>query len=168
MSTLTLARLVYHWAHSTFGNVAADRRERSARIVEEACEVAQADGVDPAMLHAIIDRVYSRPADTANRELGGLLVTVFARCGIDGWDPAEILDREVARVISKPRDHWRGKHDAKVSAGTVTGPSDDGKSEDPPPVFACVCGNYMRAPYTTKTCVNCGGRWMTGSKAKTP
>jgi hypothetical protein len=121
----TLAKLMLHWAHSTFGPVALNPVERSLRVVEEACELAQADGCDKATLHAIIERTYGRPIDSPYKELGGLLVTVYARCGLDGFDPEEVLNAEVTRVLSKPREHWAAKHDAKAADGTVTGLTTD-------------------------------------------
>lgn len=117
----SLSKLILHWAHSTFGPIALNPVERTLRIVEEAVEVAQADGCDPAMLHAIIDRTYSRPADSVEKELGGLLLTVYARCALVGLDPDAVLGKEIDRVLSKPREHWAAKHDDKMRDGTVIG-----------------------------------------------
>lgn len=123
----TLAKLMLHWAHSTFGPVALNKVERTLRIVEEAVELAQADDCPKEKLHAIIERAYGRPKDTAFKEMGGLLVTVYSRCGLDGWEPEAVLAAEVDRVLSKPREHWAAKHDAKAVDGTVTGMTDLGE-----------------------------------------
>lgn len=155
----TYANLILNWAVTTFGPVALDPVERSARIVEEAVEVAQADGVPVAMLHAIIERAYSRPKDTVAKELGGLLVTVYACAALSDLDPQLLLSGEVDRVLSKPREHWAAKHDAKMVDGTVTGPTTGGQvkhTTSGPTHPYCDCENRRTEPGGLY-CLNCAG-----------
>lgn len=58
------------WAVEMFGQVALDRDERMDRFLEEAIELAHADGVGLIHLHRIIKRVYGRPAGDVAREIG--------------------------------------------------------------------------------------------------
>lgn len=114
------ARLILHWCLSTFGDVALDRKERAMRLFEEAVEVAQSVEVDKAMLGAILKRTYSRPVGDLHKEMGAVLLTTYALAALDGLDPDRLLEDEVTRVLSKPRKHWKDKHDAKVVDGTAT------------------------------------------------
>lgn len=115
-----LAQLILAWAKSTFGEVASDPVERAARVLEEAAEVAQGGGVSKEMALAIVERTYSRPPDSVEKEIGGLLVTVYALSAVHHLDPQECLEREVARVLAKDPSMWRAKHNDKVKAGTST------------------------------------------------
>lgn len=114
-----ISKLILHWAVSTFGDLALDPRERALRMLEEACELAQACDLTEADYQAIGKRTWSRPKDTVRKEMGGLMVTVHALGAVCDIDPDEALAAEVYRVLSKPRDHWRAKHDAKLAAGTT-------------------------------------------------
>lgn len=159
----TLAKLVLHWAHSTFGDIALNPVERTLRIVEEAVELAQADDCPKDKLHAIIERAYSRPKDEVYKEMGGLLATVYARCGLEGWDPDMVLSAEVTRILSKPRKHWADKHDAKAADGTVTGLSSHGTyvplrptSLDDPNLRVIVC-RCSDSAIKSGVCLTCGG-----------
>lgn len=114
-----LAGWILLWARTMFGDVAMSRAERAKRMFEEACELAQACDLAEDECRAIARRTWSRPKDTVRKEVGGLLVTLLALCEINNVDPDEALLAEARRILSKPNEHWRGKHDAKVAAGTT-------------------------------------------------
>jgi NTP pyrophosphatase (non-canonical NTP hydrolase) len=88
--------------------------------LEEAVEVAQAGDVSQEQAMAILQRTYSRPIGEINKEIGGLLVTIYAFCGLYGSDPRYLLEREVERVLAKDPEVWRKKHAEKVADGTAS------------------------------------------------
>jgi NTP pyrophosphatase (non-canonical NTP hydrolase) len=114
-----ISKLILHWAVSTFGDLALNPRERALRMLEEACELAQACDLTEVDCQNIAKRTWSREKDTVLKEMGGLMVTVHALAAVHHIDVDTALEAEVTRVLSKPRDHWRAKHDAKVAAGTT-------------------------------------------------
>lgn len=120
MNDYAISRLILAWAKATFGAVADDPIERAARMFEEATELAQGVGVPSDMLHKIVERTYSRPADTPFKEVGGLLVTVYALCARLQINPMHALETEVQRILDKDPGIWRDKHNDKVDAGTST------------------------------------------------
>jgi NTP pyrophosphatase (non-canonical NTP hydrolase) len=120
MKHSVIAKLVLHWAKTTFGNVAMDPIERALRMMEEAAEVAQGVGVPLDMLQRTVTRTYQRPVDDPKKEVGGLLVTVYALCARLEIDPQEALEIEVERILNKDPQLWRDKHNIKVADGTST------------------------------------------------
>lgn len=110
---------VLAWAVENFGPIARNRDERAARLVEEAIEVAQAEGLSLAILKRIADRVYARPAGELWQEIGGLAITLDALAENAGLNVQDEADREWSRVVSLPKDWWQRKHAAKVAAGTA-------------------------------------------------
>ncbi len=117
--TKTQQALILHWAVSIFGDVALDPEERAKRFAEEAIEVLQAADVDRETAHKIVDRAYDRPKDKLSKEMGAAYLTLCALAAVHGLDLEELLHNEIMRVLSKPREHWRAKHDSKVAAGTT-------------------------------------------------
>ena len=120
---------ILKWAVETFGPCALDRHERARRVVEEAVEVAQAQGVDPAELHLIVERASSRPTGEIEQEIGGLIVTLEALAANIGVDLGAAKLREWTRVTSRPREWWQRKHGEKVVAGTAAGNPPDFRSD---------------------------------------
>lgn len=107
------------WAVESFGSAAVDPRERAARLVEEAIEVAQALGLEPDVIKTISDRVYSRPLGELEQEIGGVGITALNLDESAGIDFEAATLKEWARIQSKSRAHWQKKHDEKVEAGTA-------------------------------------------------
>ena len=105
------------WAIETFGNIARNRDERAARLVEEAIELAQAEGVPLDVVQKIASHVYSKPAGDPVAELQGVALTLDACAENMGHTVAGATERELARVRSRARDEWLARHDAKVIAG---------------------------------------------------
>ena len=105
------------WAIQTFGNVAKNRDERAARLVEEAIELAQAEGVALDVIERIARHVYSKPAGDPVAELQGVALTLDA-CAENMGDTVQgATARELERVRSRSREEWALRHDAKVAAG---------------------------------------------------
>lgn len=120
MNLKVTAATLLLWAKTMFGDVAMDKRERALRFLEEACELAQAADLTEIDCYRIASRTWSRPKDTVHKEAGGLLVTLLAFCSVHDLDPEDVLFDEMRRILAKPNEHWRAKHDAKVAAGTTT------------------------------------------------
>lgn len=60
------------WACRCFGEqVTADRKERALRVLEEAIELAQAEGIEVNQAANLVGYVYSRPPGEPSQELGG-------------------------------------------------------------------------------------------------
>jgi predicted metalloendopeptidase len=110
---------VYEWVLRSFGPGALNRDERAARLAEESVEVAQAEGVPLDAMLRIVERVYSRPVGEIGREIGGVAITLDALAENLGRSVSADAETELARVLSKPAEHWRMKHAEKVAAGTA-------------------------------------------------
>jgi hypothetical protein len=106
------------FVHRTWGvAVLRDRKERASRIVEEAIELAQAEGVDSTIVTAITTRVYSRPVGLPSQEGAGVRLTWLAWCSTTFNDPVDICAAELERIEALPADHFRKKHADKVAVG---------------------------------------------------
>jgi hypothetical protein len=108
---------VGEWARNAFGPNAMDRRERAARVLEEALELAQAEGVTPPQVERLTKLVYSRPLGFAPQEIGGIGVTLLAWGYAAGYSVHNLIYDEITRVMSLPVDHFKKRHAEKVAAG---------------------------------------------------
>ena len=105
------------WAVETFGNVARNRDERAARLVEEAIELAQAEGVPLAVIERIAAHVYSKPAGDPVAELQGVALTLDACAENAGFTVPFLTACELIRVTGRSAAEWKSRHDAKVADG---------------------------------------------------
>jgi hypothetical protein len=105
------------WAVATFGPIALVRRERLRRFVEEAVELAHADGLPEADLQAIIARVYSRRAGGVAREIGQAQACLETFAESIGLSSNKEAAREFDRVQTIPKEEWARRHAAKIKAG---------------------------------------------------
>ena len=73
-------RLALRWTYLVFGDKieALTPRVRTMRLLEEALELAQAEGVQSYEASIILGQVYKKPLGTPYKELGGVLVTMAA------------------------------------------------------------------------------------------
>ena len=114
-------REAMRWVRETFGDENAAPVERARRLLEEALELAQATGVSREDATKLAAHVYAkRPRATRRRKAGGVGVTLLAYCESirASADAAECL--ELARILRKPAEHWRARHDAKAAAGVAS------------------------------------------------
>jgi hypothetical protein len=105
------------WARATFGPVALLRSERLLRFVEEAIELAHAEGMERKTLNLIADRVYSRPPGNVGKEIGqaqACLETFAENIGLSSDAEAQ---REWERVQEIPQEEWTRRHQAKIAVG---------------------------------------------------
>lgn len=101
------------WGRANLINVA----ERVARLVEEAAELAQAEGLPFEFVLRIVRHVYAKlPGDPA-QELGGLGVTLLAYAASKGLSADACEAAEVRRIRGLSVEHLRARHQAKADAG---------------------------------------------------
>lgn len=112
-------RLVLEWAVDSFGECAARPKERAARLVEEAVEVAQALGLEDHVILRLVLRVYGRPPGELAQEIGGVGITLEALAENAGLNAEKCTQQEWERVMSKSKSWWQKKHAAKVKDGTA-------------------------------------------------
>lgn len=105
------------WAREMFGPVALVRGERLLRFVEEAIELAHADGMERATLNAVADRVYSREPGNILKEIGQAQACLETYAENINLSSDELAEREWQRVQSIPRDEWERRHSAKQAIG---------------------------------------------------
>lgn len=105
------------WAADMFGPVALERPERLARFMEEAIELAHADGMDGLMLYKIIDRVYSRNRGEVGKEVGQAQACLETYAESIGLSAAGEAQREWDRVQTIPKEEWTRRHAAKQAIG---------------------------------------------------
>jgi hypothetical protein len=89
---------VEEWLIACFSPcVRADRQERTHRFLEEALELAQANGCTRKDAQALVEYVYSRPEGRPECEVGGVMVTLASLCSATSIDMNEAGDRELKR-----------------------------------------------------------------------
>lgn len=96
-------RSVDKWLTACFSAaVRGDRKERTHRFLEEALELAQANGCSREHVEMLVDYVYSRPVGQVDREVGGTMVTLASLCSTLRIDMEqagyEELDRNWNRI----------------------------------------------------------------------
>lgn len=77
--------------------VRSNRAERTHRFLEEALELAQANGCPREDALALVDYVYSRPVGIPDLEVGGVMVTLAALCSASEINMDEAGDGELKR-----------------------------------------------------------------------
>lgn len=105
------------WAVEVFGPVAKLRSERLLRFVEEAIELAHAEGMEREVFNRVADRVYSRPAGDTPKEIGQAQACLETFAENIGLSSAAEAQREWERVQSIPREEWARRHAAKQALG---------------------------------------------------
>lgn len=91
------------WSHRT---------ERTHRFLEEALELAQANGCSRENALALVGYVYDRPSGTPDLEVGGVMVTLAALCSASEINMDEAGDSELERNWDRI-EMIRAKHAAK-------------------------------------------------------
>jgi NTP pyrophosphatase (non-canonical NTP hydrolase) len=108
------------WAVKMFGPVAKLRSERMLRFVEEAIELAHAEGMERSTLDLVANRVYSCPPGNVGKEIGqaqACLETFAENIGLSSTDEAE---REWRRVQEIPQEEWTRRQSAKRALGIAS------------------------------------------------
>ena len=121
----TSSRLACEWAVRSFGREhVINVPTRALRILEEAVELCQAVGVPSEKVHLCAATVYKRPKGDPLQEIGGVLLTTNILCasgmmGVagDAVEPDDLLEKELARVLSKPPEHFAKRNQEKIDGG---------------------------------------------------
>lgn len=100
-----------------FGPIALDRKERAARFIEEAIELAQAEDLPLNLVMAVASRVYARPAGDVQKEIGQAQVTLECLAKNLGLSVDAEAAREFDRVRSISSDEHQRRFAAKVAMG---------------------------------------------------
>lgn len=111
---------VLEWATEMFGPIARDRRERACRFLEEAIELAQAEGLNIETVDKIIWRVYSRPPGQSPKEVGQARMTLNCLAWNMGLEAGAEEKKEWDRVRSIPKEEWKRRHDDKIKLGIAS------------------------------------------------
>lgn len=114
-------------------------KQRAVRFLEEAIEAYQAAGGSEYMARRLVTYVFQRPAGTLAQELGGVGVTVLALAQAAGISADAEEEREIARVLSKPIEHFAERNEAKNAAGfdATAAPTEERATAEPQcPAFA--------------------------------
>lgn len=107
------------WCKETFGKHSfMDVRNRVARVVEEAAELGQSEGLDKDTVYRIVERVYSRDVGQPKQEAAGVFITLLIYCASTGVSILHAVGIEWRRVQKMGPDHFRKKQREKFAAGT--------------------------------------------------
>lgn len=91
-------RRVEKWLEACFpSHVRSDRGERTHRFLEEALELAQANGATREDALALVDYVFGRPTGEPSQEVGGVMVTLASLCSASEINMEDAGDRELER-----------------------------------------------------------------------
>lgn len=109
----TYQQRVEEWLQACLPEAARrDQLERTFRFLEEALELAQANGCSQEDAHKLVDYVYGRPHGRPDEEVGGVMVTLASLCSAVGINMNDAGDRELHRNW-KRIDDIRRKQAAK-------------------------------------------------------
>lgn len=104
---------VEEWLEACFPlSVRTDQAERTHRFLEEALELAQANGCSQDDAVALVHYVFGRPKGEPSQEVGGVMVTLASLCSASGIHMGEAGDGELARNWDRI-DAIRAKQRAK-------------------------------------------------------
>ena|SRR5579864_8361452 len=117
---MTLEERVEYWIVTRIGAENAHRRERAMRLLEEAVELAQAEGVTEEMVNRQTRHVFSRPAGDPAQEAAGVGVCLAGWCAASGHSVVSLTLRELERIEAKPVEQIRGSLARKQDADIVT------------------------------------------------
>jgi hypothetical protein len=94
----TYQQRVDEWLAACFPPaVRNDKNERTHRFLEEALELAQANGCSREQAMALVEYVYGRAEGAPELEVGGVLVTLASVCTAIGIDMNKAGDNELQR-----------------------------------------------------------------------
>lgn len=89
---------VEQWLDACFPpTVRSDRVERTHRFLEEALELAQANGCSRDDALALVEYVFLRPVGRPDQEVGGVMVTLAGLCSASAINMDDAGDRELER-----------------------------------------------------------------------
>lgn len=107
---IPLQKTCFAWVVATLGDrLAESREERTLRFLEEAIELAQAQGIEEKRVNTMTAYVYDRPVGEPQQEMAGCLFTLACLAEAEGVDIEHITWGELARVLRRITE-VRAKH----------------------------------------------------------
>jgi len=106
------------WVRKTFGDKVMDNPvERGRRVMEEANELGQVEGVTRAEAHKIVDAVFDKAKGELAQEVGGVGVTLLALCARHEMRLDDAVRVEIDRISQGEREKFRQRQLAKDNLG---------------------------------------------------
>lgn len=93
--------------------------ERVTRLLEEAIELAQSEGLLLDDARRLMEHVYQKPPGDAFQEVGGVGITLLVYCGSRGFSADRAELSELVRVLGRDPQHFRDRQNAKAAAGVA-------------------------------------------------
>ena len=114
---------IRRWHSHVFGDKAMQHGARiyAMRLLEEALELAQAEGVLPQEVDHIVEQVYRKPAGDPAKEFGGVLITATCYANHAELDMFKSFETEYVRIndpILIERVRYRNFHGDKIGLRT--------------------------------------------------
>lgn len=79
-----LQELVYKWGNDYLGKEEMDPKTRAFRLLEEAIELCQCEGVTEIQVHRLAEHVFTKDTGNPLDESGDVAVCLMAYCGAKG------------------------------------------------------------------------------------
>lgn len=111
---------VANWVCTRIGPKHMRPRERAMRLLEEAIELAQAEGITAEQVSRQVEHVFGRPAGEPRQEAAAVAVCLYGWCAATSVTLDEIATEEVERIEARPIEEIRGSLARKEDAGLVT------------------------------------------------
>ncbi len=111
---------VAEWVRTRISADHMTPKERAMRLLEEAIELAQAEGITWGQAKKQVGHVYSRPNGEAYQEAGGVAVCLLGWCASRGERMLDVALTEVERIEAKPIEQIRGSLARKADSDLVT------------------------------------------------
>lgn len=115
----SLESRVAEWVRTRLGADHMRPCERAMRLLEEAIELAQAEGVPMANASALVAHVYARAAGEPAAEGAGAAVTLLGWCASRGARFLNLAIAELERIEARPAEEIRDSLARKARAGLV-------------------------------------------------
>lgn len=120
---------VNRWVVDCFGEAAADDTvERNHRFIEEALELAQANGATKKECDQLVEYVFGRSKGDVGQEVGGVMLTLAALCTSMRMSMGACGEIELNRVWTKI-DMIRKKQAAKPQNSPLPGPTEPAENQ---------------------------------------
>lgn len=116
---ISLETRVASWIRTRIGPGAIHPQERAMRLLEEAIELAQAEGISQDLVLKQVGYVFARSIGDPVQEAGGVAVCLLGWCAGRGTRLEDIMLRELHRIEAKPIHEIRGSLARKTDADLV-------------------------------------------------
>ena len=119
MTEQSFQHRVTEWLEACFPeSVCQDPHERTHRFLEEALELAQANGCSRQEAEALLSYVYSRPKGQPELEVGAVILTLASLCSATRINMNAAGDKELERNW-KRIDYIRRKREKKPNGSPL-------------------------------------------------